>query len=86
MSIQRYSEYQIKQKIVSIIRSFTNTYPSDTDIRINELQRNAQGDYIIKGQYMYKNVLTSVVLEKGTFDITLSAQNLDILASKITRA
>lgn len=49
MSIPKFSEYQIKQKIVGVNRSFTGTYPSETDIRINELQRNSQGDYILGG-------------------------------------
>lgn len=61
-------------------------YPSETDVRINELQRNPQGDYVIKGEYVYKNVLTNTVLEKGSFDVTLSSQSLDLLASKITKA
>lgn len=76
--------YQIKQKLVEIIRNFANAYLSEADIRINELNRNTQSEYAIKGEYSYKT-FTGNTIEKGTFEVTLG-KNLEILAGKVTKA
>ncbi|MEM3160251.1 MAG: hypothetical protein QXJ74_05665 [Nitrososphaera sp.] len=83
MSSTRNTESQIKQKVVNIIRTFRGIYVTDNDVRINDLKRSATKDYIIVGDYQYKATFGGLVIEKGTFDITLDSQNLEPLAYKI---
>jgi hypothetical protein len=85
LSAFEHSETSIKQKIISIINTFRGIYVAPVDLKINELKKNASDtEYIVSGDYIYKNMFDSSIYEKGAFEITLDRKSLNLISSRIT--
>ena len=84
MSSNTLDDYRLKQKVISLIRTFRSLgLVSDSDVRINNLQKK-ENTYEIKGEYRYKPIMATDVSEQGTFSITLDESALSPVNVEIT--
>lgn len=83
-SVFGYTEVELKQKVASIIKTYRSISIYESDIKINSLKRTSANDYILTGEYTYRNMFNNSIYEKGTFTMTLGAKNLDQIEVTIT--
>ncbi|MBA3751150.1 MAG: hypothetical protein H0X03_09740 [Nitrosopumilus sp.] len=77
-------EYQIKRKIVNIVKTFRSLgVLNDSDVQINSFE-NLQDGYKISGEYQYNHIFKGNIIEEGTFEITIDKDLTEPKNIKIT--
>lgn len=77
-------ESRIKQRVANIIKEFRSLLSfTEYNVTIDELKKEAD-NYNIKGKYVYQG-FGSDTKEEGTFDISLTVNELEPVKTLITK-